>query len=46
MICLGGLCPELDFLGSVAYQGLPKEGFPPSIELIRGQVGDVTKGVE
>ena len=30
-------------LGSVRYQGLPKKGFPPSIELI---VGEVTKGAE
>ena len=43
---LGGTLNWARLLGSVAYWGLPKKGFPPSIELINGQVGEVTKGVE
>ena len=46
MICLGGTLSWTRLLGSVGYQGLPKKGFPPSIELIRGQIGEVIKGAE
>ena len=43
---LGGTLPWARLSWVSCVSGFTQEGVSPSIELIRGQVGDMTKGVE